>query len=56
MDTTKAIACIKRALTLASNIYVRGEEAKIMAMALQSMENALKILEEQPEEEVNDGR
>lgn len=55
MDTLKASGCIKQALAHASNIYVRGEEAKLMAIALQNMENALKILEEQPEE-VNDGR
>lgn len=53
MDVVKACDFIKRALVLTSNIYVRGEEAKIMAMALQSMENALNALEDTKEEESN---
>ena len=53
MDTVKAYDSIKRALVLTSNIYVRGEEAKIMAMALQNMENALNVLENEKEEEAN---
>ena len=51
MDTVKAYDSIKRALVLTSNIYVRGEEAKIMAMALQNMENALNALEDEEGEE-----
>lgn len=53
MDTVKAYDSIKRALVLASNIYVRGEEAKVMAMALQNMENALNALEDEKGEESN---
>lgn len=53
MDTVKAYDFIKRALMLTASIYVRGEEAKIMAMALQNMENALNVLENEREEESN---
>ena len=42
----EAYQYIERAHVLASNIYVRGEEAKIMAMVLQNLENALKELKE----------
>lgn len=53
MDTAKAYDSVKRAFNLASNIYVKGEEAKLMAMALQNMENALKDLEDPKEGESN---
>lgn len=46
---------IQRAINCISAIYVRGQDAKLMAMALQSLENVLNALpdEEEKEEESN---
>lgn len=42
---------IQRAISWISNIYVRGQDAKLMAMALQSLENALNVLPDEREKE-----
>ena len=42
---------IQRAISCISNIYVRGQDAKLMAMALQSLENVLNVLPEEKEKE-----
>lgn len=47
---------IQRAISCISAIYVRGQDAKLMAMALQSLENALNALsDEDKKEEESDG-
>lgn len=42
---------IQRAINCISTIYVRGQDAKLMAMALQSLENALNALPDADEKE-----
>lgn len=47
---------IQRAISCISAIYVRGQDAKLMAMALQSLENALNALpDDDKKEEESDG-
>ena len=43
---------IQRAINCISAIYVRGQDAKLMAMALQSLENVLNALPGEDEKEV----
>lgn len=42
---------IQRAINCISTIYVRGQDAKLMAMALQSLENVLSALPDEDEKE-----
>lgn len=42
---------IQRAINCISGIYVRGQEAKLMAMALQSLENVISKLPDEDDKE-----